>query len=176
MSAAPYGLMGRFADADQLVRAARACREDFPAVEAYSPFPVPGLARALALGPDGIRLWALAGALFGALSGFFIQYYSAVVDYPIDVGGRPLFSWPAFLPIVVLLTLFWGAAGTVLGMFVLDRLPRLHHPVFNVAQFADASRDGFFLVIRAEDPAFDAALVGERLRELGAEAVEEVES
>ncbi len=174
MSAGPYGLMGCFADADGLVEAARACREDFRAVEAYSPFPVPGLARALALGPDGVRLWALAGALFGALSGFFVQYYSAVVDYPLDVGGRPLFSWPAFLPIVVLLTLFWGAAGTVFGMFVLDRLPRLNHPVFNVPQFGRASRDGFFLVIRADDPAFDAARVRQRLRELGAESVEEV--
>lgn len=169
-----YGLMGRFPDAGRLVTAAGQCREDFPGLEAYSPFPMPELSRALALGPDRVSRWALAGAVFGAVSGFLVQYWTAVVDYPIDVGGRPLFSWPAFLPIVILLTLFWGSAATALGMFVLDRLPRLYHPVFNAPGFDEASRNGFFLVIRADEPAFDGVRIRARLRDLGAESVEEI--
>jgi hypothetical protein len=158
-----YGVMGRFPSAAQLVEAARRSRAEFETVEAYSPFPIEGLREALRLGKDRVSLWALVGGLVGLLSGFLIQTYSAVVDYPINVGGRPPFSWPAFLPASVIVTLFWGAFGTVLGFFLLSRLPRLYHPVFNVPDFGAASRDGYFLLIRAW------------LREAGAEPVEEVE-
>lgn len=169
-----YGVMGRFADADALLEAARACRERHPGVEAYTPCPVAGLEEALGLRRDRVPAFALAGGLFGAVSGFLVQYYTAVLDYPIDVGGRPLLSWPAFLPITILLTLFWGAAGAVLGLLVLQRLPRLYHPVFNVPDFAEASRGGFFLVIPARGPDFDPAEAGEWMRSLGATTVEEV--
>lgn len=173
-----YGVMGRFADAEGLLSAVRACRDEYEyqALEAYTPFPVPEISKLLSPGSDPLPLWALAGGLFGALSGFVIQSYSAVVNYPINVGGRPLFSWPAFLPATILLTLFWGAAGATLGMFWLSRLPKLYHPVFNVADFADASRDGFYLVIRSHDPAFSEAAVRRRLEQLGAATVSEVQS
>ncbi len=169
-----YGLMGRFPTPSQLVEAARRCRRDYHGVEAYSPFPVRGMAEALALGPDRLARWALLGGLFGAGSGFLIQVYSAVIAYPIDVGGRPAFSWPAFLPITILLALFWGSVGATLGLLILDRLPRLHHPLFNVPEFSEASRGGLFLVIRADDPAFDEIRAREQLLSLGATSVEAV--
>lgn len=175
MSAADrYGVMGRFADADALVAAARECRRDYRLLEAYAPFPVPGLTAALGRGGDRLWGWTLGGALFGGLSAFAIQYWTAVIDYPLDVGGRPHFSWPAFLPIIILLTLFWAGAGTTLGLLVLNRLPRLHHPLFAAPDFAAASRDGFFLVVRCDGPDFDTDAAGKRLAALGAEAVTEV--
>jgi hypothetical protein len=154
---------------------ARRCRADYDAVEAYSPFPIEGLPEALRLGKDRVSPWSLGGALFGLLSGFLIQTYSAVPDYPINVGGRPPFSWPAFLPASVILTLFWGAFGTLLAFFLLSRLPRLYHPVFNVPDFGAASGDGCFLLIRAHDPDFDPERARAWLREAGAERVEAVQ-
>jgi hypothetical protein len=169
-----YGVLGRFPDASALLHAVQACRAEFPRLEAYSPCPVPGLSQALGLAPDRTPRFALAGALFGLLSGFLIQYYTGVIDYPVNVGGRPDFSWPAFLPITVILTLLWGAVGAVFGLFRLVRLPRLYHPVFNVPSFADASRDGYFLVICATSPDFDAQCGTARLQSLGATGVVEV--
>ncbi|MGD8616437.1 MAG: DUF3341 domain-containing protein [Gammaproteobacteria bacterium] len=170
-----YGVMGRFADAGALLAAAHTCRSLYPRLEAYAPCPVPGLAQALGLGPDRVvPRFALAGALFGALSGFLIQSWTAVIDYPINVGGRPDFSWPAFLPITVILALLWGAVGAVLGLFLLERLPRLYHPVFNVPDFAEASRSAFYLVIRADAPGFEAQTCADRLRSLGATQIDEV--
>lgn len=169
-----YGVMGRFPDAAALLQAVQVCRGEFPRLEAYSPCPVNGLAEALGQARDRIPRFALAGALFGLLSGFLIQYYSGVIDYPINVGGRPDFSWPAFLPITVILTLLWGAVGAVFGLFLLLRLPRLYHPVFNVPEFAEASRNGYFLVIRAAAPGFDVQRSTARLHALGATGVVEV--
>jgi hypothetical protein len=169
-----YGVLGRFPDAAALLHAVQVCRPEFPLLEAYSPCPVNGLAEALGPPRGRIPRFALAGALFGLLSGFLIQYYSGVIDYPINVGGRPDFSWPAFLPITVILTLLWGAVGAVSGLFLLVRLPRLYHPVFNVAEFAEASRNGYFLVIRAAAGGFDVQRSSDRLRSLGATGVVEV--
>lgn len=169
-----YGVMGRFSDRERLLDAVRACRRDYPDLEVYSPFPVQGMPEALGLGPDRVSHWALAGGVFGASCGFAIQWYSAVIAYPIDVGGRPAFSWPAFLPITLLLTLFWGAFAAAAAMFLLNRLPRLHHPVFNVSDFSAASREGLFLVICANGFDLDATRARARLEALGAAPVWEV--
>lgn len=171
---ASYGLIARFADADALLHAARRLRDDYHRLEAYSPYPVAGLDAALALGPNRVPVFAFVGALFGALSGFLIQHYSAVIDYPFNIGGRPPFSWPAFLPITVILTLLWTGVGAVVGLFVLNRLPRLHHPIFDAPAFAEASRNGFFLVVRAEDPAFDPERIRQQMAALNANLIEEV--
>ena len=169
-----YGLIARFPDVDRLLAAARDWPYDLDRLHAYTPFPVPGLEEALRLPPDRLAWWALFGGLFGGLSALGIQWYSAVIDYPINVGGRPAFSLPAFLPIVVILTLFWGAAATTLGYFIGNRLPRLSHPVFAAPGFTNASRDRYFLLVRSSSEDFDAEEVGARLWGLGATAVQEV--
>jgi hypothetical protein len=169
-----YGLMARFPDADGLLAAVRDWPSDLGRPHAYTPFPLPGLDEALGLAPDRLGWWALAGGLFGGLSALGIQWYSAVIDYPINVGGRPPFSLPAFLPITVILTLFWAAAATALGYLIGNRLPRLSHPVFGAPGFADATRDGFFLLVRAGGESFNAEQAGARLAALGAESVQEV--
>jgi len=169
-----HGLLARFSDADGLLAAARDWPGDRGRLRAYTPAPVPGLAEALGLPPDRLAWWTLAGGLFGGLSALGIQWYSAVIAYPINVGGRPPFSLPAFLPIIVILTLFWGAAATALGYFIGNRLPRLSHPVFAAHGFEDASRDGFFLLVRAGGEDFDAGRASAQLEALGAESVQEV--
>jgi len=169
-----YGLMARFGDAHRLIEATRRARREYVGLEAFSPFPMPELHRALDTGADRLGGWALGGGLVGALGSYLIQYYTAVIDYPMNVGGRPPFSWPAFLPVSVVLGLLCAAFGTLLGLFLSSRLPRLYHPVFNVDEFAAASRDGFFLLIRADDPAFDPQGTHAFLLELGAETIREV--
>ncbi|HSO07637.1 MAG TPA: DUF3341 domain-containing protein [Pelomicrobium sp.] len=176
MSAGRYGLAGRFADADALLAAARLARSRYPRLEAYAPFPVDGLAEATGLRASGVRWFALAGGVFGGVSGFLVQWYTLVIDYPINVGGRPLESWPAFVPIAFILTLLWTGVGAVAGLLALSRLPRLHHPAFGVPDFEEASRAGFFLLVRADGAAFAPDAVRALLRDAGALAVDEVDS
>jgi Protein of unknown function (DUF3341) len=153
---AVYGLMAEFDTPEDLLQAARdAFAQGYRMMDAYSPLPVEGLAEALGFKSNRIPLVVLLGGLTGGISGFFMQWYSAVVNYPIDVGGRPLNSWPAFIPITFEMTILFAALAAVLGMLGLNGLPRPHHPVFNVPSFALASRNRFFLCLQARDPLFD---------------------
>lgn len=155
MSAAHYGLLLEFDSADQLLKATRYAREHgFCELEAYSPFPVEGLAEALGATRSRVPLLVLIGGILGAFFGYFIQYYSAVIAYPINVGGRPYHSWPAFVPVTVELTILGAALAGVIGTLFLNRLPRFHHPMFNAARFDLASRDRFFLCLKASDPRY----------------------
>jgi Protein of unknown function (DUF3341) len=155
MSGGCYGLLAEFASAEALVAAARQARQHgFRVLEGYTPFSVEGLAQALELPPSRVPLWTLAGGLLGGSGAFFLQWYSAVIDYPIDAGGRPLNSWPAFIPATFELTVLGAALAAFIGMLVLNGLPRLRHPLFEVEDFHLASRNRFFLCIRASDPAF----------------------
>jgi hypothetical protein len=151
-----YGLMAEFESPEQVLEAARGAYEQgYRMMEAYTPFPVEGLAEALGFRRTRIPEVVLIGGLIGGLGGYFMQWYSAVVDYPINVGGRPMHSWPSFIPITFELAVLGGAFAAVLGMLALNGLPRPHHPVFNVPKFALASHDRFFLSIQARDPLFD---------------------
>ncbi|RMG51844.1 MAG: DUF3341 domain-containing protein, partial [Acidobacteria bacterium] len=113
--------------------------------------------------------------LVGALSGYLLQYWISVIDYPLNIGGRPFHSWPAFIPVTFEMGILFGAFGAVIGMLALNGLPRPHHPVFNVSRFELASRDRFFLCIEARDPKFDRAATEQFLRSLGPQEVHEVE-
>jgi Alternative complex III, ActD subunit len=151
-----YGLLAEFDKPEDVVAATRdAYAAGYRFMEAYTPFPVEGLAEALGFHRNGIARIVLLGGLLGGLGGFFMLWYSSVIHFPLDVGGRPYNSWPAFMPITFELTILVAALSAVLGMLGLNGLPRPHHPVFNVPDFALASRNRFFLCLQARDPLFD---------------------
>ena len=151
-----YGITAEFDNPDDLLAATeRAYAEGYRKMDAYTPFPVHGLPEAL--GHRGVRLpWiVLAGGLIGAATGYAMQAYTAVVAYPINIGGRPLHSWPAFIPITFEMTILFAALSAIFGMLALNGLPEPYHPLFNVPSFELASRSHFFLCIEATDPKFD---------------------
>jgi hypothetical protein len=151
-----YGLMAEFASAETLlVSARRTYAEGYREIEAYSPFPVEGLSEAIGFTSNRVPLLTLLGGILGAAIGSFIQWYSAVIDYPLNVGGRPLNSWPAFILVTFELAMLGAALAAVFGMLLLNGLPRLSHPVFNARDFDLATRNRFFLCIKANDPLFD---------------------
>ena len=152
-----YGLMAEFASADQLLAAARRTRESGHArIEAYSPFPIEGLDEAIGFPGSRVPLATLIGGIAGGAGGFFLQWYAAVIDYPINIGGRPTNSWPAFIPITFEMTVLFAALTAVVSMLLANGLPKLRHPVFNAKDFGLATRDRFFLCLRADTPKFDA--------------------
>jgi Alternative complex III, ActD subunit len=151
-----YGLMAEFTEHEQLVTAAsRAHAEGFHRMDAYTPYPVEGLAEAMGFRRNRLPLVVLIGGILGGLGAFFMQYYASVIDYPLNVGGRPLNSWPSFVPVTFELTILSAAFAAVLGMLGLNGLPMPYHPVFNAPRFALATRNRFFLCIQADDPKFD---------------------
>lgn len=150
-----YGLMAEFDTAEELLAAARRTHEaGYRRMDAYTPLPVEGLAEALGKGRTWIPLIVLLGALAGCIGGFSLQYWIATLDYPINVGGRPLNSWPSFIPVTFEVTILAAALSAVIGLFVVCRLPRPNHPVFNVPRFEQVTQNQFFLCIEAEDPRF----------------------
>lgn len=154
-----YALVAEFADPDALLAAVRDARAHYRDIDAYAPYAVDGLAEALGFRSKGVQRLALLGGVLGGAGIFFLQWYTAVIDYPINSGGRPLDSWPAFIPATFEVTVLGAALAIFFGLWVLNGLPRLHHPMFNVEAFDLASRNRFFLVVRASDPAFDASAV-----------------
>jgi hypothetical protein len=150
-----YGLMAELSGAEALREAAARARESgFSGVEAYAPFPVEGLAEAVGFAGSRVSLWTLVGGILGGTLGYFLQWYSAVIDYPLDIGGRPLHSWPAFIPIAFELTVLGAALFAFFAMLAGNGLPRLRHPIFDAPGFDCATRDRFFLCLRADDESF----------------------
>jgi hypothetical protein len=159
--------MAEFGTPEELVAAARKARAaGYRRVEAYSPFPVEGLAEATGMKRNWVPPIVLAGGLAGGIGGYFMQWYSAVVSYPINSGGKPPHSWPEFIPVTFELTVLVAAIAGVLGMLFLNGLPRLTHPVFNVREFDLASRNRFFLCLRSGEPEFSTDAARGFLRQL----------
>ncbi len=151
-----YGLMAEFDDPSSLVAATeRAHHEGYRCMDAYSPFPIEELHEALGSRPTRLPLIVLVGGLCGCIGGYALQYWSSVVAYPLNIGGKPLHSWPAFIPVTFECTILGASLFAVLGMLALNGLPMPYHPVFNVPRFALASRNRFFLCIESKDPKFD---------------------
>jgi hypothetical protein len=170
-----YGVMAEFAGAEALLGAVRKAREaGYAEVEAYSPFPIDGLAEAVGFRRNWVPPIVLAGGLAGGIGGYFMQWYSAVISYPINSGGKPPHSWPEFIPVTFELTVLVAAIAGVLAMLALNGLPRLYHPVFNVRDFDLASRNRFFLCLRACDAKFTPETAREFLRRLAPLGVWEV--
>ena len=171
-----HGLMAEFHSPEALLRAAeRAHGEGFKRMDAYTPFPIEGLAEALGVHDRRMPLIVLLGGIAGCLGGFFLQYWLAAIDYPLNVGGRPLNSWPAFIPVTFEMTILFAALSAFLGVLALNGLPMPYHPVFNVEQFELASRNRFFLCIEADDPNFDRDGTWKFLESLSPDGVYQVE-
>jgi hypothetical protein len=162
-----WGLMAEFATAERLLEAAaQAHAAGYRRAQAYAPFAIDGLADALGFTHNRVPLATLLGGLGGAIGSFWLQWYSSVVDYPINVGGRPLNSWPAFLPVCFEVAVLCAVLAAVLTMLVGNRMPALTHPLFDAPDFDLAMRNRFFLVLRSDDPAFDATRSREWLQGL----------
>lgn len=173
-----YGLIGEFETPKQLIEAARRVREaGYQKIDAYSPFPVEGLSQALGLGRkhDLVPLVTLVGGLCGGLGGFLFQLWVNVMAYPENIGGRPLNSWPAFIPVTFELTVLGASLSAVFGMLALNKLPQPHHPLFGAERFyKHASNDRFFICIEAQDPKFQLAETSKFLKSVNAQNVTEV--
>ncbi len=151
-----YGLMAEFDNSDDLLSAAEGAHSaGYRQMDAYSPMPIHGLAGALGFRKSKLPLLVLLGGITGAVCGYGLQYYTSVIDYPINIGGRPLHSWPAFIPVTFELTILFAAFAAVFGMLALNGLPMPYHPVFNLESFKRATRDRFFLCIETKDEQFD---------------------
>ena len=156
LSPAIYGILAEFDSSTDLVYAAKAAyAAGYRKMDAYSPFPIEEASEAIGFHKSRVPLIVLLGGLLGGLSGFGLQYWINVISYPLNIGGKPYDSWPAFIvPTFELTILFAGLSG-VFGMFALNGLPMPYHPLFNVDRFSAVTRDKFFLCVEAADPKFD---------------------
>jgi hypothetical protein len=151
-----YGLFAEFGEPERLLFAASRAREaGYRKLEAFTPYPIDGLSQVIGFQKDRVAMITLLGGFISGALGFFMQWYANVVDYPLNVGGRPDNSWPSFIIITFELTILGAALSAAVGMLALNRLPRPYHPAFNAVAFSRASKDRFFLCVKAEDPKFD---------------------
>jgi hypothetical protein len=170
-----YGLMAEFETAQQVLEATRQARQaGYRDMDAYTPYPVEGLAAELGFHRTRVPFVVLMAGCVGAAAGFFMQYWSMAVDYPFNSGGRPPNSWPVFIPVTFEIMILVASLATLFGMLFLNGLPRPHHPVFNVPRFVHASQDRFFLCIEATDALFDSETTRQFLLGLRPFAVSEV--
>jgi hypothetical protein len=170
-----FGILAEFTDADSLVSASREVYDaGYREMEAYAPLPVHGLPEAVGFPRSWMPLVVLIGGICGCLVGIALQYYTMVIAYPMNIGGRPLNSWPSFVPVIFEMTVLGAVLAAVLGMLAMNGLPRPHHPLFAIPSFDRASQDRFFLCVLARDPKYDPPAVREMLERLGAKEVTDV--
>lgn len=172
-----YGLMAEFDSAQALVDAAKKTHESgYKKIDAYSPFPIEGLAEEIGFHHDEVPLVVLIGGIIGGCTGYAMQYWMAAVDYPLNIGGKPPHSWPAFIVITFEMTILFAGISAVLGMLALNGLPMPYHPVFNVPRFAFASKDRFFLIVFSSDKKYNPVETRRFLEGLDPRSISEVPS
>ena len=160
---------------DAVAAAERVYEAGYRRIDAFSPYPVEALSEAIGVHSTKMPLIVLIGGVLGGLGGYFMQYYIHVINYPLNVGGKPLHSWPAFIPVTFELTILGAALAAVFGMLALNGLPEPYHPVFNTPNFALASRDRFFVLVESLDPKFDRDATRAFLSSLGPREVTDVQ-
>jgi Alternative complex III, ActD subunit len=172
-----FGLLAEFKSAQALLDAVlRAKSAGYSTMDAFTPYPVEEISEEIENHKKSkVPLLVLLGGATGMLSAVALQYWTAAVDYPVNVGGRPPFSWPAFIPVTFELTILFAAFSAVIGMLALNGLPKPYHPVFNVAAFERALQDRYFLLIESSDPQFDVETTRGFLRDLGSKEVHDVD-
>jgi hypothetical protein len=171
-----YGMMGEFATPADLLNAIRRAKEaGYTRFEAFTPFPIEEVNKAVIERPTRLPILIFIGGLAGCLMGYLLQYYVHVWHNPYNVGGRPHHSWPNFIPVTFELTILLAAATAVVGMLLGNRLPQPYHPVFNIPRFDLASQERFYLVIEAEDERFDLERTRQFFDQLPAKWVTDVE-
>jgi hypothetical protein len=172
-----YGIMAEFDSATALVEAAKLTHQaGYEKIDAYSPFPIEGLAEEIGFHHDEVPLVVLIGGIIGGLTGYLMQYWMSAVDYPLNIGGKPPHSWPAFIVITFEMTILFAGVSAVFGMLALNGLPMPYHPVFNVPRFAMASKDRFFLIVFSSDKKYDPAGTRDFLANLHPRSLSEVPS
>jgi len=172
-----YGLMAEFDNPTAVTTAARRAHDrGYRKMDAFTPYPIEELAEAIGFRKNSVALCTLIGGILGFVSGVALQIWTAAIDYPINVGGRPMISWPLMVPVVFEMTVLLAAFGAVLGMLGLNGLPMPYHSVFNAPRFELASRTHFFLCIEAKDPLFDLTETRRFLESVGANEVSNVEN
>lgn len=171
-----YGLVAEFETAGELLAATGKAREaGYTKLDAHSPLPIHGMEEAIGQSYTRLPFIVFVGGLMGGTGGYLLQYWTAVIDYPIAIGGKGLHSWPAFIPVTFECTILFAAFTAVIGMIAMNGLPRPHHPVFETPNFERASQDRFFLAIEAEDPKYETGSTRQFLEELNPHAVSEVQ-
>lgn len=175
MSAPLHAVLAEFPDAEALTRAVASARSaGYTGLDVYTPYPMRDLALSLGWRPRILPWLAAIGGAIGAALQYGSQYWMNAVDYPINVGGRPLHAWPTFIPATLIVAILWAGAATLIGVLIMLRLPRLNHPVFAAEGFERASQDRFFLAILAADPRFEPGAARRFLEGLGPKRVQEV--
>ena len=172
-----YGILAEFDSPTDLVNAARRTYSaGYKKIDAYSPFPIEELAEAIGFHRTGVPLVVLIGGLLGCAGGYALQYWIAAINYPINIGGRPYNSWPAFIVVTFEMTILFAGLAAVFGMLALNGLPMPHHPVFNVPRFAFATKDRFFLIIFSSDVKYEPVETRRFLESLEPRSISEVPS
>jgi Alternative complex III, ActD subunit len=170
-----FGLLAEFETVDAVVSAARRTYEaGYRKIDAYSPFPIEELSEAIGFHRNGVAPIALVGGLLGCCGGFMLQWWINTINYPINVGGRPYNSWPAFIIVTFEMTILFGGLSAVAGMLMLNGLPQPHHPLFNVDRFSFVTRDRFFVLILSSDAKYDEVETRRFLESLRPSSISEV--
>ena len=169
-----YGVVAEFDDPEKLLEAVRAVRErGYEDFETYTPYPIEEV-NELVPGINPVPAMTFCGGVAGLLTAWVMQYYIAAIDYPINIGGRPLNSWPSFVPVMFELTVLFASLAAFFGSLWLCGLPWLHHPIFNVENIARASKDRFFLCVQTTQPNLNHKEVEEFLSSLEPLSVSQV--
>ncbi len=173
-----YGLLAKYGTPEELIRATRRVyNAGYRKFETYTPYPVEDLPQVMRLRNSLLPLVMLLGGILGGVTGFFGQAFATVIDYPLNIGGRPLFSWPTYIPITFEMIVLTSALFGILGLFVVTRFPQPYHPVFNSTDFSEhASTDAFYLSVETNDPKFQLEQTRQLLQETGPVLVDEIEA